>query len=158
MYHEGQRASEAMCNGIKHKYITCLALSLLLCHEGSGLLRQLSSGQPTTLFPMERHVYYSVVEQKSCFTWAERMFLIPKWDFCMHLHAHPDSAPAVLHAWVSCPVALRSRHVIRTQWPGTRAHSAGQVSGKNSPIKPNSVGRFLQWIGLSLGINISFND
>lgn len=56
MYHEGQRASEAMCNGIKHKYITCLALSLLLCHEGSGLLRQLSSGQPITLFPMEMQV------------------------------------------------------------------------------------------------------
>lgn len=38
MYHEGQRASEAMCNGIKHEYITCLPLSLLLCHVGSGLL------------------------------------------------------------------------------------------------------------------------
>lgn len=38
MYHEGQRASEAMCNGIKHKYITCLALSLLLCHKSSELL------------------------------------------------------------------------------------------------------------------------
>lgn len=56
MYHEGQRASEVTCNGIKHKYITCLALSLLLCHEGSGLLRQLSCGQPISLFPVEMQV------------------------------------------------------------------------------------------------------
>lgn len=51
----------------------------------------------------QRHIRYSAVE-KFCFTWAERMFLIPKWDFCMHPHTHPDAASAVLHAWVSCHV------------------------------------------------------
>lgn len=51
----------------------------------------------------QRRVRYSAVE-KFCFTWAEGMFLIPKWDFCMHPHTHPDAASAVLHAWVSCHV------------------------------------------------------
>lgn len=65
MCHEGQRASEATYNGIKYKYITCSALSLLLCHEGSGLLSQLSSGQPITLFPMEMQV-------KACILFSSR--------------------------------------------------------------------------------------
>lgn len=63
MYHEGQRSSEAMCNGIK--YITCSDLSPFLCHEGSGLLRQLSSGQPITLFPIE-------VQVKACILFSSR--------------------------------------------------------------------------------------
>lgn len=62
MYHEGQRASEAMHNGIKYStsILHYLALSLLLCCEGSGLLRQLSSGQPITLFTTEMQVKVSM--------------------------------------------------------------------------------------------------
>lgn len=161
LMHQGQRASEAARNSIK--YSTCM-LHIQLhpsfpCHKGSRLLRQSPSGQPLTLFPTETRV-------KVCMRLSSRtgVLFYTGWKNASYtqvrlLHALTQKLPLPcsmpeLHA----RFALHSRHIIRTQWPGTRAHSAGQVPGQNSPTRPKSVGSSLQWIELSLGINISCKD